>query len=203
MSSEKPVTFKHIASRILSSQDPYVILGISRNADKSKVESAKKSLLKLFHPDVTEYPDKIKAEEITKKINNATDTIFFQNRQAKNSEGREEPLSLILQELLLKVSWDAYIFLGYYKLKEKLIKFLNPNFKLGDCDVLKKRILSLYAENFLAGGYFNPDKFVSDMDNALCNLEIYDDHGFVNLKETFLNNGELAEIFKTYRKKKV
>ena len=65
------------------SQDPYSVLGISRDATDDEVKKAYRKLAKQYHPDI--HPDREFAEKKMAEINAAYDRIIKQ-RQGKETE---------------------------------------------------------------------------------------------------------------------
>ena len=64
-------------------QDPYSVLGISRDATDDEVKKAYRKLAKQYHPDI--HPDRAFAEKKMAEINAAYDRIIKQ-RQGKETE---------------------------------------------------------------------------------------------------------------------
>ena len=56
--------------------DPYVVLGVSRNASEEEIKKAYKALSRRYHPDANiNNPNKAQAEEKFKEIQNAYQQI--------------------------------------------------------------------------------------------------------------------------------
>ena len=64
-------------------QDPYSVLGVSRDATDDEVKKAYRKLAKQYHPDI--HPDRAFAEQKMAEINAAYDRIIKQ-RQGKETE---------------------------------------------------------------------------------------------------------------------
>ncbi len=67
--------------------DPYGVLGVSRNADETEIKKAYRALSKKYHPDnFANSPDKGKAEEKFKQIQQAYEQIIRERKQGYSSE---------------------------------------------------------------------------------------------------------------------
>lgn len=202
MSKEKPNNVDSMIQRIISSTNPYAVLGIDSQSSAATIKREYHLLIKQFHPDTWKDP---RATEISKKLNDAYDQIVSTaSYTAQNPAAKPERKPLLeLEKILisLKVGWYASVFDLSWKLYKKIILSLDPEFKLEDCTILKDRILSVYTSNFLAG-YFNIEEFVADMSSALEELRKYDAIGFVNLTERFLADPLMQEYLELYQKHK-
>lgn len=71
--------------QIIMSDDPYEILQVSANAEKSVIRAAYRSLLKNYHPDLSGDPE---ASEKTSKINWAYELLMDPKKRAEYDERR-------------------------------------------------------------------------------------------------------------------
>ncbi|MCD8020261.1 MAG: DnaJ domain-containing protein [Clostridiales bacterium] len=71
--------------------DPYKVLGVSRDASKDEIKKAYRAMAKKYHPDL--HPDDPKANEKMNEINEAYDMLNnpekYQNRQTGNPYGSQ------------------------------------------------------------------------------------------------------------------
>ena len=68
----------------------YDWLEINRNASPEVIEKAYKALVKKYHPDLQEGDNKVKAEEILKKINEAYDVLSDETKKQRYDETLKE-----------------------------------------------------------------------------------------------------------------
>ena len=70
---------KAAEDRILNSDDPYVVLGVSRNATGAEIKSAHRNLVKMFHPSKgalhKSAAEQARYDQIMKKINHAYEQL--------------------------------------------------------------------------------------------------------------------------------
>ncbi len=68
-----------VGSRILNSNDPYVVLGVPRNATGAEIKSAHRNLVKMFHPSKgalhKSTAEQERYDKIMKKINHAYEQL--------------------------------------------------------------------------------------------------------------------------------
>ncbi|HXW85975.1 MAG TPA: J domain-containing protein [Candidatus Bathyarchaeia archaeon] len=88
----KPQGQRHFSNNSNDSNDPYKILGVSRNATLQEIKRAYLELVKKYHPDlVTDPYEKLKNTETLKKINNAKEKLDAQFRNnSQNTNKKEE-----------------------------------------------------------------------------------------------------------------
>ena len=66
-------------------EDPYKILGVSRNASEDEIKKAYKALAKKYHPDLN--GNSLEAAEMMKKVNEAYDAIMSGNANYQEDNG--------------------------------------------------------------------------------------------------------------------
>ena len=68
--------------------DPYKILGISRDATDDEVKKAYRQLSRKYHPDANvNNPDKDKAEEMFKLVQQAYQQVMYERQHPYSSSG--------------------------------------------------------------------------------------------------------------------
>ena len=76
---------KATEDRILNSDDPYVVLGVSRNATRAEIKSAHRNLVKIFHPSKgalhKSVAEQERSEQIMKEINHAYEQYLKRTRK--------------------------------------------------------------------------------------------------------------------------
>ena len=68
----------------------YEILEVSENASKEIIEKAYKTLVKKYHPDLQQGTDKMKAEEMMKKLNEAYEVLSDEEKRSRYDLELEE-----------------------------------------------------------------------------------------------------------------
>ncbi len=69
--------------------DPYRVLGVSRDADQAAIRRAYRTLAKTYHPDMN--PGDTKAEDMFKKISRAYDILGDEDKRARFDRGEIGP----------------------------------------------------------------------------------------------------------------
>ena len=68
----------------------YEILEVSENASNEIIEKAYKTLVKKYHPDLQQGTDKMKAEEMMKKLNEAYEVLSDEEKRSRYDLELEE-----------------------------------------------------------------------------------------------------------------
>ena len=80
--------------------DPYVVLGVSKNATDDEIKNAYRNLAKKYHPDnYNDNPLAELAEEKMEEINTAYDKIMNEHKRRKNSNNNDYSASSKFPEI--------------------------------------------------------------------------------------------------------
>ncbi len=95
-------------------KDPYIVLGVSRDATNDEIKKVYRKLCRQYHPDANiDNPNKAQAEEKFKEIGEAYRSIMDQ-RSGKSTDSFSSSYSSDYQDSRLRAA-SAYIQRGYFR----------------------------------------------------------------------------------------